>query len=153
MSIQYRTAVASDLNEIYNVEKACFLGVHAFSKDLLRYFLERTDGYAIIALDFDRLIGFIMASVDIRNGIGHIDTVDILPDYRRRGTARTLIKKMEDKMKSIRIKKIQLEVRITNTPAIDLYKNNGYTIEKLLKSYYFHPYLDSRNAYRMVKEI
>lgn len=153
MSIQYRIAVASDLNEIYELEKACFPGVHAFSKALLKYFLERTDGCTIIALDSHHLIGFIMASVDARNGIGHIDTVDVHPDYRRRGTARTLLKKMEDKMKSVDIRKIQLEVRTTNTPAIDLYKKNGYTIEKLLKSYYFHPYLDSRDAYRMVKNL
>jgi ribosomal-protein-alanine N-acetyltransferase len=153
MSIQYRKAVFSDLNEIYSVEKACFPGVYAYSKDLLRYFLERTDGWTIIALDSDRLIGFIMASADASKGIGHIDTVDILPSYKRRGIAKILVKKIEDKIKSIGIKKIWLEVRTTNTPAMTLYKNSGYTIEKLLKGYYYYPFLDSRDAYRMVKHI
>lgn len=153
MPIQYRIAIISDLNEIYSVEKACFPGVHAYPKNLLRYFLERTDGYTIVALDSNRLIGFIMASADISNGIGHIDTVDIHPSYRRRGIAKVLVKKVEDKMKSISIREIQLEVRVTNTPAINLYKNSGYTIEKLLKDYYPHLYLDSRDAYKMVKNL
>ena len=153
MSIQYRKAVFSDLNEIYSVEQACFPGVYAYSKDLLRHFLERTDGCNIVALDSDRLIGFIMASADASKGIGHIDTVDILPSYERRGIAKILIKKIEDKMKSIGIKKIRLEVRTTNAPAMTLYKNSGYIFEKVLKDYYFHSYLDSRDAYRMVKDL
>lgn len=79
---------------------------------------------------------------------GYISNVAVSPDYRRLGIADALINKLissaEDKMLSF----VTLEVRESNTPAIELYAKNGFSEVGLRKNYYEKP---TENAILMTR--
>jgi len=54
-----------------------------------------------------------------------------------------------DGMKLYKAKQCFLEVRVTNMPAINLYRKLGFQITKTIKSYY----MDGEDAYVMSREL
>lgn len=67
---------------------------------------------------------------------GHIISLALLPDYRRKGYATQLLNLVENDFKLIpNIKSIMLNVRPSNT-ANNLYKKLNYIIKDTLPSYY-----------------
>ncbi len=82
--------------------------------------------------------------------VGHLVSIAVLEEYRRRGIGSRLLEK------SIRISKeiydaesMYLEVRITNKPAIRLYEKYGFRKARIIKRYY----MDGEDAYVMVKRL
>ncbi|MHA1270456.1 MAG: GNAT family N-acetyltransferase [Candidatus Helarchaeota archaeon] len=57
--------------------------------------------------------------------------IDILESYQRRGIGSELMKKFEDKLKSIGVKGIHLETSTGNKKAIPFYKKQGFKIAKI----------------------
>ena len=51
------------------------------------------------------------------------------------------------------IRKIRLEVAVTNQAALKLYENTGFKKIVMLRHYFYFDYEGTRNAYRMVKEL
>ncbi|MEM3174225.1 MAG: ribosomal protein S18-alanine N-acetyltransferase, partial [Candidatus Bathyarchaeia archaeon] len=77
---------------------------------------------------------------------GHIISIAVLPEHRRKGIGETLLKEaLQSMMNYYGIKECYLEVRVSNTPAINLYKKVGFKIEKVIRGYY----ADGENAYLM----
>lgn len=77
-----------------------------------------------------------------------IDTADlvdiaVLPEYRGQGRANALMDFMHKRCIGLGIKEIFLEVRASNTPAISLYKKQGYTEISVRKKYYGNPTEDA----------
>lgn len=91
--------------------------------------------------------GFITYSVNI-------DTADlqdlfVAENYRRKGVAYALIASFIKDAKSRGVKKLFLEVRESNTPAITLYKKAGFDLISVRNKYYS----DGENALVLVKEL
>lgn len=103
--------------------------------------------YVLGAFEKEELIGFVSFSVAIDTC--DIETVLVKSDYRRRGIARTLIENAEKIIKNLGVKKVFLEVRETNMPAITLYGGLGFDKISIRKNYY----LDGENAIVMAKEL
>lgn len=103
--------------------------------------------YVLGAFEKEELIGFVSFSVAIDTC--DIETVLVKSDYRRRGVARTLIENAEKIIKNLGVKKVFLEVRETNMPAITLYGGLGFDKISIRKDYY----LDGENAIVMAKEL
>ncbi|MEB3825628.1 MAG: ribosomal protein S18-alanine N-acetyltransferase [Desulfurococcales archaeon] len=81
--------------------------------------------------------------------VGHIVSVAVLPEYRRRGIASALISKSIKLMRdNYNVKKVYLEVRTSNSPAINLYKKLGFRIKDVIPRYY----RDGEDAYLMELE-
>jgi ribosomal-protein-alanine N-acetyltransferase len=74
----------------------------------------------------------------------------VLPEHRRRGLGRAL---MLEAMRALKndygCDEIYLEVRVSNYPAINLYKSLGLKIVDTIKHYY----LDGEDAYVMAAEL
>lgn len=67
---------------------------------------------------------------------GHITNVAVLPEFRRRGFARSLMQDLIDYAKTEGIRSLTLEVRVGNLPAIRLYESFGFKVEGRRKHYY-----------------
>jgi ribosomal protein S18 acetylase RimI-like enzyme len=67
---------------------------------------------------------------------GHITTVGVAPDHRRRQLAKRLMLKVEEGFRRRSIRIVRLEVRSLNVSAQQLYLSLGYTVTQRLPKYY-----------------
>ena len=99
----------------------------------------------------DKIVGYVMAFLDKdskKKIIGHIMSIGILKDYRRRGYGRKLLELAENDLKErFKIKCITLHVRKKNKAAYKLYCKMHYGRIKKVKDYYE----DNEDAYLMKK--
>ena len=66
----------------------------------------------------------------------HITTIAVKPDFKRKHIGEALIVKILENCYQNKIKYLTLEVRESNTPAIELYKKYGFTSLGTRKGYY-----------------
>ena len=78
-----------------------------------------------------------------------IISIGVMPDIRRTGTASALLQIAEHDVKQTGVKTIFLEVDEENTPAIELYKKNGF-INAGMRPHYYE---NGHNAIIMKKEL
>ena len=80
---------------------------------------------------------------------GHVVSVAVLDEFRRKGIGRALV---EESVNGVRIRKCDefyLEVRCSNNDAVRLYEKLGFVIRQQLHSYY----RDGEDAYLMAIEL
>jgi len=103
------------------------------------------------------IVGYIMCRVEygfsnFRRRLsrkGHIISLAVLPQARRRGIATGLMRLAIKAMKEYyNANEYYLEVRVSNTPAINLYSKLGFKIIRTIKGYYN----DGEDAYLMALE-
>ena len=104
-----------------------------------------------------RLVGYIMCKTEYgfsnfkKLGFvkkGHVVSVAVLEEQRKKGIGRTLV---EEAIAGTKIKKadeLYLEVRCSNNEAVRLYEKIGFIIKQRIKSYY----RDGEDAYLMAIE-
>ncbi|HUH99743.1 MAG TPA: N-acetyltransferase [Nitrososphaerales archaeon] len=109
--------------------------------------------FLIAELD-GRIAGYIMCRMEYglsltkRFGLakkGHIISVAVLKEHRKKGVGTKLIHEALEEVKNENGKECYLEVRITNEGAIDLYKRLGFKVANTLHGYY----KDGESAYTM----
>lgn len=113
---------------------------------------------AFLVAEIERkLVGYIMCKIEYgfsnfkKLGFvkkGHVVSVAVLPEYRKKGIGRALI---EEAIAGVKLKKsdeLYLEVRCSNTEAIRLYEKLSFVIKQRLKAYY----RDGEDAYLMAIE-
>ena len=81
------------------------------------------------------MVGFIIGLVE-PDHTGHVTTVGVAPEHRRRRIARRLMEKAEDGFRRRGVRIVRLEVRSINTGAQQLYQNLGYVVTQRLPRYY-----------------
>ena len=133
-----------------NYSESFFMGLH-------RNFPETF----IVAERDGEIVGYIMCRIE--SGLsgfgfapfslskkGHIISIAVLPEHRGKGLGRALIEKaLETMMKFYNAKSCYLEVRVSNEPAISLYKKVGFEVQRTIRGYY----ADGENAYIMSRKI
>ncbi len=78
---------------------------------------------------------------------GHIVSVAVLEEHRRSGLGRALVEEAMSGLKQRGCSEVYLEVRASNEPAIQLYKNLSFLVVSTHHGYY----RDGENAYLMSK--
>ena len=79
--------------------------------------------------------------------VGHLVSIAVLKEYRGRGIGSALLSETISVMKNIyQTASIFLEVRVSNTPAIKLYRKFGFKVVRRIPYYY----RDGEDAYVMV---
>jgi ribosomal-protein-alanine N-acetyltransferase len=124
---------AQDIEHVALIEKTCFSipwSKQQFEDELLK---NSHAHYHVIKLN-DQVIGY-MGLWKIFDE-GHITNIAVLPDYRRSGVASFLLKHVFSFCIEQDIRSLTLEVRKSNTPAIELYKKHGFTESGFRKAYY-----------------
>ena len=96
----------------------------------------------------EEVVGFIIADV-FEDRAEIIDVaVDVM--YRNKKIGDKLIKHVIDLSKNRGCESITLEVKVTNKPALKLYKNNNFEIVSIRKKYYAKGTID---AYLMSRKL
>jgi ribosomal-protein-alanine N-acetyltransferase len=115
---------------------------------------------AFIVAELDgRVVGYMMNRVEfgwsyIWRGKptrkGHVISIGVLPEARRLGIAHNMMIRGMRAMKYFYgAEEVYLEVRVSNTPAINLYKKLNYKIVDLIRGYYH----DGEDAYIMARPL
>ncbi|MFX1308550.1 MAG: GNAT family N-acetyltransferase [Promethearchaeota archaeon] len=140
-----------DLKQIVSLERQIFKK-NAFSKDLMENLIKNNALFLKLEIGKvkKKLIGFIIAIKDKEDRANIINFL-IKPEFRNKGFGSYLLQKTIDQIKEIReIKKIVLNVQISNSTAIKLYeKFNFKRNPTILENYY----QSGENAYFMELEI
>jgi ribosomal-protein-alanine N-acetyltransferase len=112
----------------------------------------------MVAEENGDVIGYIMCRIEVGlssfgfGGLmkkGHIVSVAVLPQYRRKGVGEALINEAIKGMQLYNAKQCFLEVRVTNAAAISLYKKLGFEVTRTIHGYY----ADGEDAYLMSKKL
>jgi ribosomal-protein-alanine acetyltransferase len=131
-----RPLTISQLDECWRLDQRCFVDGEAYSRDTFEYLLTSPESVAYRAVTPDGLmIGFIVGLVEPQN-TGHITTLGVAPEHRRRGIAAQMLIKVEENFRRRHVRTIRLEVRSVNSGAQNLYRNLGYTVTQRLPRYY-----------------
>jgi len=141
--MKIESVVHKDLNKIYKLEKQTF-GNDAFSKDMLSKLITQDAFFLKLVLN-KKIIGFIIALHDEKDRINIINLL-ISKQYRRNGYGTILLKRSIDIFKKLdEIDRIVLNVKVTNSIAIDLYRKFNFKIVDEVENYYSQ----MENAYLM----
>ncbi len=99
-------------------------------------------------------VRFIVAEIE-RKVIGHavlwyaLDEAELAdlavsPESRGKGVARALVERLIEEVRDVGVRRIFLEVRESNIPALELYRGRGFREVGIRKDYYDHPGEDAR---------
>jgi ribosomal-protein-alanine N-acetyltransferase len=88
----------------------------------------------VVALCGGRVIGY--GGVWIIAGEGQITNIAVHPGFRGIGAARGMLEALIEICRSESVSDMTLEVRVSNAPAISLYKKYGFVEEGVRKQFY-----------------
>ena len=127
--MQYRPYKPEDFAQLYAVEEACFEPEFRFSRALMRDLVVSRKAATWIAEDSAQIAGF--AIVEWARGAdsitAYIATIEVLPQKRRLGIGRELLRLVEQSAQAARASEIWLHVDAENAGAISLYEVCGYS--------------------------
>ena len=129
----------TDLGALYRVDQVCFSSGIAYSKGELRYYLQHSNSFTLVAETASGVIaGFCTGQPhqDEGNPAGHIITIDVLPEARRQGTGRLLLQAIEEHFRCRGAVSMRLEVAVDNLAAQAFYRSMGYAQLGRIPGYY-----------------
>lgn len=112
----------------------------------------------IVAEEDGKIVGYVMCRIEVGLGSfslgglirkGHVVSIAVLPQGRRKSVAQTLMTVAMDGMRHYNAKLCYLEVRVTNGPGVALYKKLGFDVSRTNHGYYS----DAEDAYVMTKKL
>ena len=154
---QVREASLDDLPQVMMINRLCLPEnyTYFFFESILRNY-PRT--FLIAEVD-GKIAGYVMCRVErgfskfdrlSLKKLGHVISIAVLPEYRRKGIAKTLLSSALKALKEhYGCEEAYLEVRISNSPALALYQKLGFTIVKVSRRYY----IDGEDAYVMARKL
>ncbi len=131
-----RRAVPTDIGAITMIEKESFpdpweqnVFLEALTYYPTTYFVATCDG---------AVAGFIVGALEDtgENIYGHICNLAVSPRFRHRGIGRMLVSRAENQFALELATGVQLEVRVSNTPAQKFYTKKGYRPVFCIDQYY-----------------
>lgn len=155
-TFKIRRFAMSDLKSVMNINRVCLPENYTdyFFVDLYQ---RHPETFVVAELDGE-VVGYIMCRIEMGlsnfgfGGLakkGHVVSVAVLPQYRRKGVGEALVKEAINGMLKYNAKQCFLEVRVTNTDAVSLYKKLGFEITRTIRGYY----ADGEDAYVMTKKL
>lgn len=132
LSLYIRDARLEDLDAIFNIEETSFSD--PYPKGLLKAFFY-LPGVYIVASSKEAVIGYAIGIIRYEK-LGHIVSVAVNESRRRKGVGQRLMEEIIGRLCSMGIKRIRIEVRESNLPAIKLYSKLGFMEEGKIKKYY-----------------
>src|SRR5882762_956454 len=131
-----RPLTISHLDECWRLDQRCFVDGEAYSRETFEYLLTALEAVSYRATtSAGSMVGFVIGLVE-PDHTGHITTVGVAPDHRRRHLAKRLMSKVEEGFRRRNVRIVRLEVRSLNTSAQRLYLSIGYTVTQRLPKYY-----------------
>jgi len=155
-TFKLRKFVPDDLQSVMQINRVCLPENYSdfFFMDLHQRFPETF----IVAEENSVIGGYTMCRIEVGlsnygfGGLirkGHVVSIAVLPQFRRKGIAQAVITKALEGMQYYKAKQCFLEVRVTNDAAISLYKKLGFEVTRTINGYYS----DGEDAYVMAKRL
>ncbi len=132
-----------DLASLRRVEQACFPRDAWPLLDLIAV-LSWPEVIRLKAVEDGRMVGFVAGDPRPNEHMAWIATIGVLPEFQRRGIGRALLRECEKRLTQPRIR---LCVRASNSGAIEMYRQEGYSTVDTWREYYN----DKENALVMEK--
>lgn len=133
----------SDLEKVKHINQVCL--PENYSSYFFMDLYERFPETFIVAEVYGEVAGYIMCRIETGLpdfglfGIakrGHVISIAVLPQYQRKGIGQALMQDAMQRMRTYKAKECYLEVRASNTPAINLYKKLGFETSRTVHGYY-----------------
>jgi len=142
-----RKGTKQDVNAFCELDNLCFEKGIAYSKEVFSYYLKLKNLLCYVIEEQNKIVAFIIANY--QKSYAQIITIDVHPDYRRKGYAERLMKFVEDELIKVNVKFIFLYVAENNSSAIKLYQKLCYEIHNKITNYY----KKNLDAYVMIKNL
>lgn len=135
-----------DILRISEIEKECF-PQEPWSFKMLASSFESDAFYGVIAEDGGETAGY--GGITVAADSADIDNIAVTEPYRRSGVASAVIAALCAYARSKGVKKVFLEVRVSNSAAMSLYLKNGFKGAYARTRYYS----DGEDCLVMVREL
>jgi len=130
--VKISSASLKDLNSLRKLEEICFPIDRWPLLDLIGVLT--IPGIVRLKAEIeDEFIGFIAGDIRKKHLEGWITTIGVFPHFQKLGIARIMLNQCEMQMN---VRNINLSVRKSNAPALNLYFQNGYIQKEIWKKYY-----------------
>jgi len=142
-SYKLRRFCPDDLDRVMQVNRECL--PENYSSHFFADLYERFPETFIVAEEDNQILGYVMCRIETGLpdfgllGIakkGHVISIAVLPQHQRKGLGEALMKEAMRGMEFYKARECYLEVRVSNAPAIGLYKKLGFEISRTLNGYY-----------------
>ena len=119
-----RNMILEDVPAAVEIEKQCFS--LPWSEKSFEESIQREDTIFLVCEDSEEhmVVGYMGAYVSFDEA--NVTNVAVSPDYRKRGCGEGLVISMMEHAKKAGAERMFLEVRVSNVPAISLYKKQGF---------------------------
>ncbi|VBB05824.1 ribosomal-protein-alanine acetyltransferase [Lucifera butyrica] len=131
--IRIRNMIAADIDAVVEVERQSFQtpwSRQAFESEIL----DNDLAHYLVVDDAGRVAGY--AGMWLILDEAHVTNIAILPGYRSLGLGRRLLQVLIDYAKTQGAKSMTLEVRKSNAPAQNLYRELGFVSRGVRPGYY-----------------
>jgi ribosomal-protein-alanine N-acetyltransferase len=151
--MQIRKWQAGDFDALHALDRACFPPPIAYSRRTLRKFLRLPGAECLVAECDGRIGGFILTHAGSAKPRtpphGHIISLDVDANFRRRGVGSALLRAAEELLASGGVRTIDLETAVSNQSTLAFWRGHGYEIIGQIADYYD----DRADAFAMSKEL
>jgi len=133
---EFRT---DDFEVLWSIDQRCFPPGIAYPRRELAAYIQRRGSFTIVAERAAKgshpVAGFIVAEAS-RRGVGHIITIDVLPENQRNRLGSKLLAAAEERLRKVPCHAVVLETAVDNAPALAFYKRHQYSVVKIAPRYY-----------------
>lgn len=130
--MRIRVVNPEDISQVLDIEHKSFQ--HPYPVDIITFLYEKYRDTFLVVEQGGSILGYIAGISSWKEG--HIVSLAVLPQWRRKSIATTLVEELCHIFKEKGKKRVKLEVRVSNTAALALYKMLGFGKQKIVKNYY-----------------
>ncbi|HEV8524970.1 MAG TPA: N-acetyltransferase [Terriglobales bacterium] len=130
----YRDHVDSEINDQYRTVN----GSLRFLNNIVRFpgcgVFDGDASFVAVHRPSHTMAGLILCS-RVRDDVGHVTQVCVLPEHRGRGIGEALIEAAAGELRRRKFDSISLTVTEANTRAVELYKRLGFTVRRVFDAF------------------
>ncbi|KRN27429.1 ribosomal-protein-alanine acetyltransferase [Lactobacillus selangorensis] len=144
--LNLRRLERQNITALLDLERACYAGLTPWDRFAFMVELRKRRQSLYLALfDHDeRLLAFVGCWF-VAAGESHITNIAVAPEQQSKGFGTFLLNFMIDYARTLKCRKMTLEVRVDNSGAHRLYERLGFTDGNLKKAYYVEDHSDARD--------
>jgi [ribosomal protein S18]-alanine N-acetyltransferase len=151
---EIRESEPADFETLWRIDQECFPPGISYSRAELRVYMRRTGAFTLVAVSPPEAIasppgdrrsstpirtegtitGFTVAEAYRR--MGHIITIEVMAAARGHGVGSVLLRRAEERLRSLDSEFIELETAVDNLAALRFYKKHGYSVVGTVPHYY-----------------
>lgn len=143
VDISLRKLRPGDFEKLWAIDQRCFPPGISYSRQELGAYMRRLSAFTVVAEQKSVkdssaqpiLVGFIVAEISTKK-VGHIITIDVLPEVQREGVGSRLLQEVEIRLREEKCNTVFLEAAVDNKGALGFYDRHKYFVFKTIPRYY-----------------